>query len=561
MEITGYALAIWFVSLLIGSLGVVVFTGGNNRSSRMFLITVSLMALWTASVGLFTTAQTVELATWLVKLCYFWGTAIGIFFLFFFIVYPYDTPVRRPLFYGLIASLFAFFYLYFFTDLIIAGAFYLGGIAKWGWHFGPLWFLFYLIFYGSFLSGFTILFRKAMSSESVPERKNMFYIFWGILILISPPTLVNIILPQFHEFSLIWLGPIMSIGWVSVIAYSIVRHRQMNIKVFTTEVLALVMAAVFFANIFADVSWGTVGRASLFLVFLVLGYFLIRSIMKEARQAELLTELNTRLKHFNAHLQERVSEQTQAIKKSYEIERKARMELEKLNDSKNQFIMITEHHLRTPLTTIRWYLESLLHGEFGPPGAEITKVLQRVRDSTERLTHIINNFLDIIELKAGKDILDIVSVGLKPIVDEVLQELIDEIGRMKLTIDCDADNAHWPAVLVDPQKFKEVVFIVFDNAVRYNKKGGYITVVATQSARRFVMTVENSGRGIPKEEQSHLLTDLFERGESAKKVHPTGMGVGLALARSIIEAHHGSIRIESAGEEAVVKVFVELPVA
>ncbi len=561
MEITGYALTIWFVSLLIGSLGVVVFRGGNNRSSRMFFVTVFLMTLWTATIGLFTVSQTAETATFLVKLCYFWGTAIGVFFLFFFIVYPYNRRVPRPLFYGLIGSLAAYLFLYFFTDLIIGKAFYIGGIVRYGWEFGSLWFLFYLIFYTCFLSGFVILFRRARHFASPEDRRNMRYVFWGILILISPPTLVNIIFPQFGYFRLIWLGPIMSIGWVSVFAYSIVRYQQMNIKAVTAEVLASVMTAVFFANIFTEVSWGTAGRIVLFVLFLVFGYFLLRSVAAEVRQKELLAKLNDTLTHFNQQLQERVREQTQALKASYEVERTARVELEKLNDAKNQFIMITQHHLRTPLTTIRWYLESITQGAFGAVAPELSQAVASVKSAAERLTHLINNFLDITELKAGKDILAIAAVSIQPMMRAVLEELRDDMKRLDIMVQYPTDDARWPAVMVDPHKFKEVLFIVLDNAVRYNKKGGSIALTTDTAHDRFILKIENTGLGITKAEQGRLFTDLFQRGEAAKRVHPVGRGIGLALARSIVSAHHGSIRIESEGEEKTVTVVIDLPLA
>ena len=318
------------------------------------------------------------------------------------------------------------------------------------------------------------------------------------------------------------------------------------------------MTAVFFANIFTEVSWGTAGRIVLFVLFLVFGYFLLRSVAAEVRQKELLAKLNDTLTHFNQQLQERVREQTQALKASYEVERTARVELEKLNDAKNQFIMITQHHLRTPLTTIRWYLESITQGAFGAVAPELSQAVASVKSAAERLTHLINNFLDITELKAGKDILAIAAVSIQPMMRAVLEELRDDMKRLDIMVQYPTDDARWPAVMVDPHKFKEVLFIVLDNAVRYNKKGGSI---ALRIRHTTVYLEGETGLGITKAEQGRLFTDLFQRGEAAKRAHPVGRGLGLALARSIVSAHHGSIRIESEGEEKTVTVVIDLPLA
>lgn len=378
----------------------------------------------------------------------------------------------------------------------------------------------------------------------------------AVIVGLIPPTISHLILPLFGYFELNWFGPMSGILWVTIMTYSIIRYDQMNVRAVVTEVLAIAMSAIFFINIFIETPLGIYGRVAAFIVFLVLAYFLIRGTLREAAQREQLNDLNH-------NLEAKVAAQTTEIRKAYEMEKHARLELEKLNDAKDQFIMITQHHLRTPVNSVNWALEESLSGVYGTVGAKLKPVLAETLASGKRLMRIVDDFLNITAIKIGTNILDISRKSLKPAIEDILAELKENIAKMRLTVSYSNDDKDWPVIAVDEGKMRESLFIVMENAVRYNRDGGSIAITTARrgdSGDRFEIVIENTGLGISEEESKKIGSALFYRGEYARKAYPIGMGVGLSVVKAIIRAHHGTFSIESRGKGEGAKVTVSLPI-
>ncbi len=265
----------------------------------------------------------------------------------------------------------------------------------------------------------------------------------------------------------------------------------------------------------------------------------------------------------NSTLSEKVAEQTAEVRKAYGLEKHARRELEKLNETKDQFIMITQHHLRTPVTSIRWQLEAMLGGTYGTFNPKQIQALTDTNTAVERLTRIVDDFLNITALKVGSQILNIETGNLLPLVEDVLHELKIDIEKMHLKVVYPHDGASWPDLEIDAGKMREVLLIILENAVKYNVDGGTIEiktrVVDGTSGRTFEMMVENTGIGLIAEDREKLFTRHFYRSKRAQSANPIGMGIGLSVARAVVRAHHGTLEIESDGEEMGARVKVGMP--
>ncbi len=364
-----------------------------------------------------------------------------------------------------------------------------------------------------------------------------------------PPVVMCDILPRFGYFDLDWLGPITGIVWVSIITYSILRYRQMNVKAVAAEVLAIAMSIILFINIFVDISSDRWMSIVTFGAFIILAYYLIKNILREAKQTEQLADLN-------ANLAAKVAEQTAEVRRSYDLEKKARRELEKLNETKDQFIMITQHHLRTPVTGIRWELEEILSGAHGPLSAKLKKALSEAQGSTDRLTKIVNDFLAITAIKAGGNILNLAPASLRPLVEDILKELRIDIENKKISVDYPTDEKDWPTLNIDANKMREALLIIIENAIKYNVAGGRIAIQTRLDKEVFELSVTDSGLGIGREDMEKIFSNLFHRGERARQTNPIGMGVGLSVARAIVSAHHGELTLESEGEGKGTKAVV-----
>ncbi len=552
MNISIYTIIIWITAIFIVSLDTVIIIGSKNLSSRLFSILSFLTAIWVASQGFFILSINQEIAIILIKLQYLLGISIAIGFYHFSSVYPYDRKMSKKSFILSILVILIFTYLYFFTDTLISGIREIDKISRWAWNFGKLHLLFDVLFYSLWT---TALYRiyKTYKLESGKLRLNLKNMFLALFLGIIPPSIANILLPSLGYYSLNWVGPITSFIWISIVAYSSIKYRQMNVRTVIAEVLAIGMTVVFFINIFTNVSTNISIRIVVFGIFIILAVYLIHVSIREAK---LLDQLNS----LNSHLSEKVAEQTHEVKKAYELEKKARRDLEKLNETKNQFIMITQHNLRTPVTSIRWELESILSGAHGEISKELRETLEDTNTSVHSLSRIVDDFLNITALKIGSQILTISSTRLKPLLESVLQELRIEIKERNLTISYPRDLMQWPELKIDSHKIREVLLIILENAVRYNTDNGMISIENHINNNVFEMTIKNTGVGITQEEGPNLFNKLFYRSKRALAKNPIGMGIGLSVARAIVRAHHGDISITSEGENMGAQVVFTLPI-
>ncbi len=252
---------------------------------------------------------------------------------------------------------------------------------------------------------------------------------------------------------------------------------------------------------------------------------------------------------------------------AYKTEKKAREELEILDKSKNQFLLTTQHHLRTPLAIIKGYLEQLLKGKLGELTSQMKHSLERINTSIDRLAKLVNEFLNVSQLEVGKEIFNLKLTKLKPIIDDILSDLKSEIARKKVTVSFIDGFKSWPSVLIDSTRFRETLYILIDNSIKYNKDGGSITFSgeakenpADKKRGFFQLHIQDTGIGITKEENPKLFSEYFSRGKEAEKVYTTGKGIGLVLAKNIIEAHNGRIWAESEGRGKGSKFTIELEI-
>ena len=329
-----------------------------------------------------------------------------------------------------------------------------------------------------------------------------------------------------------------------VITYAITEHRLFNIRIIATELLTFVIWIFLFARtILSTTLQDLIINGSLFVAVIFFGVLLIRSVMKEVEQREELERLN------------------KEIERAYGVEKKARVELERLGEAKNQFIMATQHHLRTPLTAMMGYIDLLLTGSYGKISKKVRETLFKLQISTNRLIRTVNEILDISQFQLGKEV-----VQLKDDVDSgaILQEMYEELEMEAKTkgiyLKLQKPARPLPKIKADPEKLKMALYNVVDNAIKYTSKGG-VTLGAKVTDSKLQITIRDTGMGISKEKLPTIFGRLFERGKGAQKAFTTGRGIGMYITYQIIKAHKGKIWAESEGEGKGSTFFIELPIA
>lgn len=497
-------------------------------------------------------ARDETLMYWVTKTSYVWGFIISGCFLYFCISYPKDIRPPKALVCALAIILFPLSAVTLLTDWISGDPFLVPGVKNFGWYDGPLWFLFDIPFFGFVCAGLIILFKKLSRATDLLERKHLKIMFWSLLLGFIPPMITDVILPRLGYFALTWIGPVSGIMWVFVVSYAIVRHKQMNVKMVFGQAIIVAMLILFLANIFTDLGFGILGRIANFMVLGLLGLFLLKSILDNQLQKEELMDLTQ-------NLQQKVDAQTKDIQRAYEVEKKAHVDLQQLNQNKNDFIIITQHHLRTPLSQIRWYADSIRNGLYGTVSAELGAAVSRIDTASEKLIKTLNNFLEVVQMKIGTKIFNNGTITLKPIIEKLLDEFSNEIQKRKITVTFPEQDSAWPSIRADAERIKDALAILIDNAIQYNKEKGSIDFESEREGNRFLLRISNTGLGLSREDSARLFKQSFFRTKEARRVNPTGMGVGLLVAKTIIEAHGGEIQCEKV-IRGLVSFLVRLPI-
>ena len=296
-----------------------------------------------------------------------------------------------------------------------------------------------------------------------------------------------------------------------------------------------------------------------FTLVIVYGYFFNKSTDKIIKANFSQRKANEALEELTQNLQKKVDEQTEEIKKAYEVEKKAHKELKKLNEVKNQFIMATQHHLRTPLTSMQGYLELLIGGSFGRILPNTKKTLQKFQASTRTLIKIVNEFLDISQFQLGKGVVALQpNIQIESILKAIIKELQFEAETKNLYLKFQKPEKT-PEIKAGPEKLKVALFNIIDNALKYTQKGG-VTIIVKSINDKIQIIIQDTGIGMSEEVLETLFTETFTRGKEAQKLFTTGRGIGLFITSQIIKAHHGKVWAESKGQGKGSTFYVELPI-
>ena len=223
----------------------------------------------------------------------------------------------------------------------------------------------------------------------------------------------------------------------------------------------------------------------------------------------------------------------------------ANAELRLLDEMKTMFVSVAAHELRTPLASIKGYIEVLLDEDLGPLNDGQRDYVQIVEGGADRLLHITNSLLDVTRIETGRVELELRPTDLVTLARAVATEygLQLEAKAQQLTLHASPDL---PPVLCDKTRTMQIIGNLLSNASKYTPQGGRITIsLAPADVASFVqVSVTDNGVGIAPEDQARLFGRFFRAG-SAAQTGAGGTGLGLYITRSLVELHSGRIWFES----------------
>jgi signal transduction histidine kinase len=238
--------------------------------------------------------------------------------------------------------------------------------------------------------------------------------------------------------------------------------------------------------------------------------------------------------------------------------RKANDELRQLDEAKSEFISIASHQLRTPLTVIKGYISMMQEGSFGAVPPVILNNLNKVYLSNERLIGLVENLLDISRIESGRQEYDWSKIHLEDMAATVVENLKNNAKTKGLKLFFQKPARRTAEVLADANKLHEVMMNFVDNAIKYTKAGEINVSVKAEPKGMVTFCVKDTGMGIAKEIKPYLFRK-FSRGKGSFRIHTEGVGLGLYVAKMLIDAHHGKVWAESEGTDKGAQFCFSLP--
>ena len=228
--------------------------------------------------------------------------------------------------------------------------------------------------------------------------------------------------------------------------------------------------------------------------------------------------------------------------------------LREIDRLKSDFIATASHELRTPLTSVQMGVHLLLEGAVGELTDKQAEVLQACRQDCERLDKLMQDLLDLSKIEAGEDKPQLVSLRADDLIKGAAERLRTQVEAKGLALRL-VTPVDLPSVLADRTQIERVVSNLVTNAIRHTKQGE-IGISAERRGEQIAVSVSDTGSGVPKE----YLTHIFDKFVQVPGATTGGAGLGLAISRSIVEAHGGQISVQSEVEKGTTFTFT-LPVA
>lgn len=283
---------------------------------------------------------------------------------------------------------------------------------------------------------------------------------------------------------------------------------------------------------------------------------LIIAWMRELVNAERLAVAEVHV--LNRELENKITERTIALEERNVELAHANRELQHLDQMKSEFVSLVSHELRAPLTTLNGGLELAMQSADTLP-EQARRTLETMVKETARLTYLVQTILDISRLEAGKLVVNLGPVALRPLMEQAAEVVLIPHNRpLDWTFTTDL-----PPVLADETHLAQIFRNLMRNADKYSPPGTVIHLCACQQGDHVRISIKDHGLGIPKDFQNYIF-ERFGRGHSGESA-PPGWGLGLYFVRKLIQAQNGLIGVNSPiwedPEAPGAEFYINLPVA
>lgn len=218
--------------------------------------------------------------------------------------------------------------------------------------------------------------------------------------------------------------------------------------------------------------------------------------------------------------------------------------LRELDKLKSEFVSVATHQLRSPLSVVRLAVETVLNGEVGQINDKQKNFLDQAYKSNERMIQLVDDLLDISRLEAGKTGYELVEGSLEELTENSVQEFYQIAKHKNILLNYHSPEKALPHIKINALKLKMVIENLIDNAIKYTPDNGQVDVFVKNNKDTAEVIVQDTGVGIPSDQIPKLFAKFF-RASNALEKRIDGTGLGLYIAKKIVEKHDGHIWVES----------------
>jgi len=530
MDIVFYLLLITALLNLI----LACFLYLKNRKNGVnigFICMVLGVALWSITNAICLKIKTLQTAIFWSQISYLSAVFIASGFLYFSLVFPPSLRTLKKFGPKKYHKIFLVLSLSLISIIIFIPGFTVKTVILHPWRIitGSGLYLFAAYFLVIMGWAFRNLIRKFFLSQG-KERNQLIYVFLGTVLTAIPGIFFNLILPIQGIYQFVSLGPIFAFIMIGFISYAMLKYQLFNIKIISTELLTFSLWIFLFVRLLlSETTQERIVNGALLFLVVIFGILIIKSVMAEIRARGKIEQLAKKLEMANE-------------------------KLKKLDREKSDFLNIATHQLRTPMTIIKGYISMFKEGMFGQTTKEAKDAMTKVYISNERLIKLINDLLDISRIERGEMKYTFEKQNVESVIKNTVTEFRPVAEDVGLALNYLKPNSKIPEISFDADYIRQVITNLLDNAIKYTKKGE-INVSISPTPKNAQIKIQDTGQGLNEKE----MNGLFKRYHRGIKEGIKGMGIGLYIAKKVIDDHKGKIWAESEGEGKGSAFFIELP--
>ena len=521
MDVINVAL---LIVILINLMLVVVSSSCPKDSSEItpiyisYLFNITTITWWVASMILYRVGSIDDLDL-IVRLLYVSAACIASSFYYFSLVFPQkEKSFRKDLYIVSVLNI-ILTYLIFGTNLIVEKTLENRNVIL-----GDLYWIYVVYIISFFGISFWRMFVRYIKTSKKVEKLQSLSVFVGYVLSGLIAVTTNLFFPWFNIPEYQYLGPLSTVCVALSISYAVKKYHLFNLQIVATETFVLLLwtCTVLRVCLVDEIAPLSINLSFILLVIVVV-ILSIRSVKKEHFQFEknivLLKELET-----------------------------ANLKLSELDNQKTKFVNLAAHHIASPVTSIKAYL-SLLRGECN--SVFNTEDLKTVESIMENLVHILRDFLDISRIEMTGITLQKTRANIMDVMNNTIQKYETTLRNKNIEIQKEYQSEDIEA-FCDIKEITSVFGNILENSISYSKDSSILIKIEKDESFVFVCIEDKGVRNIPHVSES--LLSKFSESKNQKEADIIGRGLGLYVAKKIIELHSGSLSVEGGDKTTIFNV-------